>query len=51
MGQRYTAKQVGFHWVIADAKTGRETMADSKAQAVRLAKQLNAIETGSHGNA
>jgi len=43
---RYSAKQIGFHWVILDSKTGRETMMDSKAQAARLAAQLNAKETG-----
>lgn len=45
MGQRYSARQRGFHWIILDAATGRETMADSKAQAVRLAAQLNERES------
>jgi hypothetical protein len=46
-GKRYSAKQsAGFHWLIVDSKTGRETMADSKAQAQRLAKLLNERESG-----
>jgi hypothetical protein len=44
MTKRYSTKQVGFHWVLYDAETGRETMMDSKTQAQRLAKQLNANE-------
>jgi len=39
---RYQAKQSeGFHWVVRDNETGRETMMDSPAAAKRLAKALN----------
>ena len=44
--KRYSVRQVGFHYVIFDRETGRETMMDSKAQGQRLAAQLNEKEAG-----
>lgn len=45
MAKRYTTKQVGFHWVLLDNATGRETMMDSRGQAQRLARDLNGRPT------